>query len=220
MWHALRAEIAYFRPWLLGGYGIASGVIVIISIVFFTVGDDGPPAHVADGLRGMFLIIATMVVGFIVQAYRSEERRSRLLLAGPLTPRQLAAVTLLLPVVLFAIGIIAAALIIGLGAVISGRFEAETLNLVCFVGGQFFTYSQLGLLAAEATAAHGQRRLRAREVGWTSFVVGALFLAVMYLGLARESLTWYHLILGHLGVAMVAMVASFVLYTGRTDFTR
>ena len=25
MWHALRAELAYCRPWLLGGLGLAAG---------------------------------------------------------------------------------------------------------------------------------------------------------------------------------------------------
>ncbi len=28
MWHALRAELVYFRPWLLGGLGIAAFVVV------------------------------------------------------------------------------------------------------------------------------------------------------------------------------------------------
>ena len=79
MFHALRAELAYFRPWILGGLGIALGVVIIMSVVFHFVGDDGPPRAIATGLCGFFPIIAGMVVGFIAQAYRTEERRARLL---------------------------------------------------------------------------------------------------------------------------------------------
>lgn len=100
MWQAIRAELAYFRPWLIGGYGIAAGVIVIVSLVFYAVGEDGPPAHSAAGIRGMFVIMAPLILGFVIQALRLEERRTRLLLAGPLTPRQLAGINALLPLIL------------------------------------------------------------------------------------------------------------------------
>ncbi len=219
MWHALRAELAYCRPWLFGGLGIAAGVIVLISVVFHFAGE-GPAPHAAAGLRGMFLIMAPMIVAFIVQGYRTEERRARLLLAGPLTPRQLAAVMVLLPVVLFGIGVPGAALVIGAELLITGSLELETLNMVGFVGGQFFTYAQLAFLVQEAVAAHGQRRRRAAVAGWVGFVVAVLLLAPLYLVLAREIVTWAHLLLGHLVVALAAMAASVELYAGRTDFTR
>ena len=85
MWHALRAELAYAQSYLFGGLGIAVGVVALVSGVFYAVGEDGPPAHAAAAIRGLLLIIAPMVVCFVVQAYRSEEHRARLLLAGPLT---------------------------------------------------------------------------------------------------------------------------------------
>ena len=66
MWHALRAELAYSRSWLFGGLGLAIGVVIIVSLVFFAVGGDGPPSHAAAGIRGMFMIMAPMIVGFIV----------------------------------------------------------------------------------------------------------------------------------------------------------
>lgn len=218
MWHALRAELAYSRPFLFGGLGIASGVALIISIVFYF--DNDPPNHVATGLRGMFLMMAPMIVGFIVQAYRNEERRTRLLLTGPLTPRQLAGTTVLLPTILFGIGVVAAGFVIGVDALITGRFTLESLNLVGFLGGQLFTYTQIGLLAQEATAAHRQQRKRAATAGWAGFVAAVLLLAAMYVVLAMQSLTWTHIILGHLFVSAAAMVATVALYSGRTDFTR
>lgn len=220
MWHALRAELAYFRPWLLGGLGLGAGVVVLVSVVFYVVGEHGPPSHAASGLRAMFLIMAPLIVAFIAQAYRSEERRARLLLAGPLTPRQIGGAAALLPVALFAIGILAAGLMLGLGYLVTGKLELEAVNLVGFVGGQMFAYAQMGLLAQEATAARGQRRLRAAVAGWAGFAAAVLLLAALYLALAREVLTWTHLIGGHLIVAAAAGVASVMLYAGRTDFTR
>jgi hypothetical protein len=44
-------------------------------------------------------------------------------------------------------------------------------------------------------------------------------LAVLFLTLALQSLTWGHIILGHLIVAVVVMGATVVMYSGRTDFT-
>jgi hypothetical protein len=215
MWHALRAELAYFRPWLLGGLGIAAGVVIIISVVFQLVGDDGPPSHVAAGLRGFFPIIAGMVVGFIAQSYRSEERRARLLLAGPLGPRQLAGVTVLLPAILFGIGVLAAGLVIGAESLVTGKLEFETLRFVSGVAGMLFAMGQMGPLAQESTAAHRQRRPRAAIAGWAAFVMAIILLAVCqpFLGSIQGNL-------GQVIVAVVCMVAAATLYTGRTDFTR
>jgi hypothetical protein len=215
MWHALKAELAYFRPWLFGGLGIAAGVITIISVVFFLVGDDGPPSHVAAGLRGFFFMIAGMVVGFISQSYISEERRARLLLAGPLTPRELAGVTVLLPATLFGIGVLAAGLLIGAESLITGRLELETLRMISGVGGMLFAIGQMGPLAQESTAARRQRRPRAAIAGWALFVLAILLLSVLQMILGS-----IHGNLGQVVVALLVMVASWTLYQGRTDFTR
>ena len=93
-------------------------------------------------------------------------------------------------------------------------------HFLLFVGGQLFAYVQMGLLAQEATAARSQRRLRAAAAGWAGFVLAVLLLAGMYFTLAKELMTWIHLVIGHLAVAVLAAVASVNLYSGRTDFTR
>ena len=221
MWHALRAELTYFRAYLLGGLGIAVGVAAILTVVFLLVGDDGPPRSVAAVLRGMFMMMAPLIVGFITQALRSEEGRARLLLTGPLTPRQLGGVNVLIPTLLFALGMLISALSIGVEFLITGELALETLkSIIGFVGGQLFAYLQLGLLVQEATAASRQRRTRAAMAGWTGLGASVLLLAVLYLLLMQASLTWTHLVLGHLLVAATAMAASVSLYAGRTDFTR
>lgn len=220
MWQALRAEFAYSRPYLLGGFGIAVGVVVIVSVVFAVVGEEGPPDFAAAGIRGLFLIMAPMAVAFIAQGVRSEEQRTRLLLAASLTPQQIAFAAVLLPVVLFGVGALAAGLMLGVGYLLAGDLELETVHLVGFVGGQLFAYTQIGLLAQEAAAARGQRRQRASAVGWAVFAVAIVLLGILYLTLAQESLTWSHVIVGHLFVAAMTMVATVILFQGRTDFTR
>lgn len=220
MWQALRAELAYSRPYIFGGLGLGVGVVVIVSVVFAVVGEEGPPAPAAAAIRGLFLIMAPLIVAFIAQSFRSEERRTRLLLAASLTPQQIAFGAVLLPVVLFGIGALAAGLMLGVGYLLAGDLDIETTHIVGFVGGQLFAYTQIGLLVQEAAAARGQRRSRDSAVGWTVFVVAIVLLAILYLTLAQESLTWSHVGVGHLIVAGMAMVATVTLFQSRTDFTR
>ena len=212
MWHALRAELAYFRPWLLGGLGIAAGVAVLLTVLIqLSTDDGGPPSF----LPAMFLIIAGMVVAFIAQSYLWEERRARLLLAGPLTPRQLAGVMGLWPACLVGLGSLAGGLWVGVTSLITGTLEPATLPTLGGLTGQFFVYAQMGPLAQEATAARRQRRGRAAFAGWAVFVGAIPLLAASWF-----SFTSIHGHLGQLIAAMTVMVASTALYAGRTDFTR
>lgn len=212
MWHVLRAELAYFRPWLLGALGIAAFVSTLLTILtLFVDGSDGVPGFVV----GMFPIIAGMVVAFIAQSYRSEERRARLLLAGPLTPRQLAGVLVLLPVCLVGLGALFGGLWVAATRWIIGPLEPATLPTLGMFSVQFLAYAQMGPLAQEATAAHRQRRGRAAIAGWTVFVGAILFLVASQFFLGS--------LYGQLGMlisVVMAMVVAAVLYTGRTDFTR
>ena len=212
MWHALRAELAYFRPWLLGGLGIAVGVGgLLIVIIWLVPGADGTPGFLPE----MFLIIAGMVVSFIAQSYRWEERRSRLLLAGPLTPRQLAGVAVLLPACLVGLAALAALLKFGLFALFTGKLELANLGFVGAFTGEFLGYAQMGPLAQEATAARRQGRGRAAIAGWAVFVGAILVLGVSMV--FRNSIQGY---LGQLVAIVAAMAVGAWLYQGRTDFTR
>jgi len=212
MLRALRVELAYFWPWLLGGLGIAAFVVVLLSVlVRFLEDGDGPPIFVIT----IFPIIAGMVVSFIAQSYRVEERRARLLLSGPLTPRQLAGVTVLLPACFVGLGVLAAAPMIGLATLITGKFEPSALRVAAGFAGQFWAYAQLGPLAQESSAARRQQRPTAAIAGWALFVGVILVLAA--------SQFFLHSVYGFLGVGMAAvaaMGAAAALYQGRTDFTR
>jgi hypothetical protein len=212
MWRALKAELVYFWPWLLGGLGIAAFVVVLLSLlVRFLEEGDGPPTFVI----AMFPIIAGMVVAFIAQSYRVEERRARLLLAGPLTPRQLAGVTVLLPACFVGLGVLAAVPMTGLATLITGKLEPSALPVIAGFAGQFWAYAQLGPLAQESTAARRQQRSTAAITGWAVFVGAILVLAA--------SQFFLNSIYGYLGVAMAALAAMGVaaaLYQRRTDFTR
>ena len=138
-----------------------------------------------------------------------------MLLAGPLTPRQLAWVTVLLPVCFAGVGVLAAVPMIGLATLITGKFESSALPVVAGFAGQFWAYAQLGPLAQESTAARRQRRSSATIAGWAVFVGAILVLAACQF--------FMHTIYGHIGVvtaAVVAMMVAAVLYQRRTDFTR
>ena len=212
MLHALRAELAYFRPWLLGGLGIAVGVSALLTVLMHlpSVNSDAP-----SFVPAMFPIIAGMVVSFIALSYRFEERRARLLLAGPLTPRQLAGVMVLLPACLVGLGALAGGLWIGVTYMIVGPLESATLPVLGGFTVQFFTYAQMGPLAQEATAARRQRRGRAAIAGWTVFVGAILLLTASQFVLG--SIYGY---LAQLMVAATIMVVGVALYQARTDFTR
>ena len=212
MWHALKAELIYFRPWLLGGLGIALGVSTLLTVLMHlpSVNSDAP-----SFVPAMFPIIAGMVVSFIALSLRSEERRARLLLAGPLTPGQLAGVMVLLPACLVGLGALAGGLWIGVTYMIVGPLESATLPVLGGFTVQFFAYAQMGPLAQEATAAHRQRRGRAAIAGWTVFVG-----AILLLTASQFVLGSIYGLLGQLVVVATIMVVSAALYLGRTDFTR
>ena len=212
MLRALKTELEYFLPWLLGGLGIAAFVVILLSVLIRFVEDgDGPPIFVV----AMFPIIAGMVVAFIAQSYRVEERRARLLLAGPLTPRQLAGVTVLLPACFVGLSALATAPMMALAALIAGKFESSAISVVAGFGGQFLAYAQLGPLAGESSAARRQQRSAAAAAGWAVFGSVILVLAA--------SQFFMHSFIGHIGVAvavLAAMGAAATLYQRRTDFTR
>jgi hypothetical protein len=212
MWRALKAELIYSWPWIFGGLGIAAFVVVLLSVlVRFLEEGEGPPSFVV----AMFPIIAGMVVSFVVQGYRVEERRSRMLLAGPLTPGQLSGVTVLLPVLLVGSCALAGIPMIWLATLIMGKIEPSEYRVIVGFAGQFWAYAQLGPLAQESVAARRQQRTMAALIGWAVFSGAILVLAV--------SQFFQHQISGHLGVAMAAAAAlgfAAVLYRGRTDFTR
>ncbi len=214
MLHALRTELVYSTPWLLGGLGIATFVsTLLIVLTVFVKDSDGIPGFVI----GMFPIIAGMVVAFIAQGYRSEERRARLLMAGPVTPRQLAGLTVILPAVLVGIGALYGSLLIAatVWLVGAGALELATVPSLGVFSVQFWAYAQMGPLAQEASAAHRQKRGTATIIGWAVFVGAILCLVASQFVLKS---TFGPVVLAT--IIATTMIVAAVLYAGRTDFTR
>ena len=213
MWQALRAELAYFRPWLLGGLGIAVGVAALLHVLLGLLGEgEGVPTF----LPGMFPILAGMVVAFIAQSYRAEERRNRLLMAAPLIPRQLAGATVLLPVCFVGLGVLAAVLTIGATTLVTGKLEVGTLKMLGVLAGQFLIYAQLGPLVQEAVAAFGQGRIRPAIATWAGLVAAIPVLIAFYWLESQPAIY----VAGYLILLVVIMAASMGLYQRRTDYTR
>jgi hypothetical protein len=214
MLRALKTELVYSGPWMLGGLAIASFVSILLIVLTAVVKDsDGIPGFVV----GMFPVIAGMVVAFIAQGYRSEERRARLLLSGPMTPTQLAVIMVVLPACLVGAGalyglilVYAASLVVG-----SGALENATAPSLGLFAVQFWAYAQMGPLAQESTAAHRQQRKAAALGGWAVFAGSILFLVA-----AQFTLETLFGRIGMFAVIGTAMVVAALLFTGRNDFTR
>jgi hypothetical protein len=201
------------RPWLLGALGIAVGVAILTNLLAL-LGGEGTPEFVGDGLPAMFMVIAPMVVGFIGQGFRSEERRPRLLLTGPLTPRQLGILMVLLPTCLMALGVSASAIVLGVAHAVLGQVTPTTLIIVGSVFAQMFAIVQLGPLAQESSAAFRQRRRLASTVGWCGFFMSILLLVGCYF------ISRYQGMIAQAAIAVIVMIMSATLFTGRTDFTK
>ncbi len=222
MWHVLKAELAYVRPWLVGALGIATAVGILITLIFAFATDDSTDPWVAGGLRGMFLLVAPLVVSFIMQGYRGQERRLRLLMAGPLTPRQVAWVSALLPLLLLAVGVALAGTLILVESALRGAFDLQAVHLAAMIGGVMFATGQMVGLAQESAAARQQGRRAAARLGWTVFVLAVL----AYMGsqavsiVTQTSQTWPVLHATNAAIAVVAMGLSMLLFERRTDFTR
>lgn len=213
MWHALRAELAYFRPWLLGGLGIATGIVILLSVILriFNAGE-GVPSF----LPGLFPILAGMVVAFIAQSFRHEEKRAHLLMSGSLTPTQLATVTALLPVCLVGFGALAVPAMIVLAYLLSAGSVFPLASVSGVMLGQFLIYAQIGPVVQEAVAAHQQGRTRAAIAGWAAQVLLVPLLISAY-WLEDRPLVF---IPSYLAISMVLFAATVALYRGRTDFSR
>ena len=222
MWHAIRAELAYSKPWLAGALGIALGVVALMAGIFWANGGDGPDPSAAVGIRAMFPVMAPLIVTYIVLGYRVEERRARLLLAGPLTPRQLAGISILLPLCFVAIGVLATAAELFVETKISGRFSLESLNFAAYVGGMMLMMAFMVPFVQEAVAAHREGRRKASLAAWAVFIVAVAVYAVLSGGVVflKGDNSWpiLHTLNGVLSV--IAAIGIVLMHPGRTDFTR
>lgn len=222
MWHVLKAELAYVRPWLLGGLGIATGVGLLLTLIFTFGTDDSTDPWVASGLRGMFLLMAPLIVTFIMQGYRSEERRLRLLMAGPLTPRQVVLVSVLLTLTLLGIGVGLTLSLMLIEAALRGTFDFQAIHIATMTGGVMFAVGQMVALAQESTAARQQGRRAAAWAGWLTFVAAVLvYTGSQALAIVTETTVTRPMLHATNGaIAAVAMLGSVLLFERRTDFTR
>lgn len=222
MWRALRAEIAYYHPWLLGAFGIALGITALLAGIFSSVGGDGPDPHAAAGIRGMFPMMAPLIVAYIAQGYRSDERRARLLLAGPLRPLQLAGVAVLVPVVLAVLGAVVSAVVMAIEARITGRLDFESVHFVAYVGGMLFMMAFVALLIQEAVAAFRQGRRAVSIAVWVILVLAVAAYASVTGGVVvyQGPNSWPLLHGGNAVLSLAAAIGTIVLFTRRTDFTK
>jgi hypothetical protein len=216
MWHALRAELTYFRTPLLFAWAIALGVALLVNGLTFVADTEKQPDTVLTvGLPGIFFVIAAMVVAFIAQGTRGDERRMRLLLMGSLTPVHLGLILVVLPAALIALGVVLGFSLLVLATTIVGDLRAEPILMVSGVASQMVTVVQMGPLAQESTAARRQKRTAQAALGWTIFVV-AIFLMALFQTFEGTTPGF----IGNLTLAAALMTISAWMFCRRTDFTR
>lgn len=220
MWPVLRTELAYARSYILGGLGLGFGIAMLNTAIFAMAGPDGPPAFAAAGIRGMYLIMAPLITAFVIQGFRLEERRWRLLLATPASQRQVAGAMVLVPVAMLAVGLVAAAAVFSIEHLLVRPLAAESVRMAGYVAGLLFMMCEVGLMVQEAVAARRQGRRRAAFGTWALFVLVVLALGGLPFGAAMGKLGWGALTFGSLALAAIAMAATIALFAGRTDFTR
>lgn len=222
MWNAIRAELAYSRPWLAGGLGIAIGVTAIVAGAFYFGGGDGEAPYAAAGVRGMFTVMAPLIAAYIAQGLRIEERRSQLFLRGSLTPLQIAAISLAIPIIFATMGIAAGAIVMTIDAALTGRFDLRSIHFVAYIGGTMFSMAFTALLLQEAVAAHRQRRRKTALAAWSSLAVAAALWVTLNEGafIFRWPDNWPTLHLANVAVALAAAIAFTTFHSRRTDFTR
>ena len=216
MWHALRAELVYFRTPLLVAWSIALGVALLVNgLTYFSEPDEHPGTVLTVGLPGFFFVTAGMVVAFIAQGPRGEGRRSRLLLGGTLRPLALGIILVLLPAVLIAMGVALGGAVLGVATLMAGALDAKPIVMISAVASQMVAVVQMGPLAQESTVARRQGRTAASTVGWILFVA-----AIGVMALAQTNEGTAPAFFGNLALSVVLMIVSARLYGGRTDFTQ
>ena len=182
MWQLVDLTLRYYRRWLAFAWGMALAIAVMVQILT-SLNRSGDAPRLAFLLAGLFLVLASMVVGIMIQATDSSEKRARLLMTLPVTRDQLALAQVLSPLAVLALGVVvgSAASLAGtlLGA---GAAESRPFPLPLFIAGQtgFYMYFPTLIPAIGAYWQRGRRRA-ALGIGFL-LVLGFAFLTFLQLG--------------------------------------
>jgi ABC-type transport system involved in multi-copper enzyme maturation permease subunit len=161
---------------------MALAIAVMVQILTM-LNRSGEAPRLAFLLAGLFLVIASMVVGIMIQATESSEKRARLLMTLPVTRDQLASAQVLAPLAVLALGVVA-----GSAATLAGTLlgvpaaDSRPFPLPLFIAGQTGFYMYFPTLMPEMGANWKSGRRRAALGIGLLLVVGFSFLTFLQIG--------------------------------------
>ncbi len=186
MWRLIEASIRYHAPALAVAWAVAIGVAGLIHGLRW-IAEGWPGLGLTGFLAGLFLAVASMVVGFIVQGIEKEEKRTRLHMQLPFTRLQVALARVAVPLLLLAVGVaagIAVAVAAGrAGAAPRGLSAAHTLLVL---GAQFAFYLQIPALLVEAGHLRERRGAAAAAAVWLLTALGVVAAASFQLDVLKS----------------------------------
>jgi len=189
MWQLVSLTLRYYYRWLLSAWALALAIAVTVQILTWLNRDSGAP-RLAFLLGGLFLVVASMVVGIMMQVTEAAEKRPRLLMTLPVTRDQLALAQVLSPLAALALGVIAGGTVTLVGTLLGAGDESRPFPLPLFIAGQtgFYMYFPTLMPAIDALWKSGRRRA---ALGLTSLLVLG-FSALMFLQVSGGAIPGKH----------------------------
>jgi len=178
VWQLVSLTLRYYRRWLASAWGMALAIAVMVQILT-SLNRSGDAPRLAFLLAGLFLVLASMVVGIMIQATDSSEKRARLLMTLPVTRDQLALAQVLSPLAVLALGVVAGGTVTLVGTMLGVASEARPFPLPLFIAGQTGFYMYFPTLMPEMGAYWNSGRRRAALVIGFLLVLGFSFLTFL-----------------------------------------
>ena len=189
MWQLVKVTLLYYRRWLLSAWALALAIAVTIQILTW-LNREGDAPRLAFLLAGLFLVIASMVVGIMIQVTECSEKRPRLLMTLPVTRDQLAIAQVLSPLAALALGVVAGGAVTLVGTLFGAGAESRPFPLPLFIAGQtgFYMYFPTLMPAIDAHWKSGRRRAALGLV----FLLVLGFSVLMFLQIGRVDIPGKH----------------------------
>jgi len=191
VWQLVNLTLRYYRRWLASAWGLALAIAVTVQILTWLNRDSDAP-RLAFLLAGLFLVIASMVVGIMIQATESSEKRARLLMTLPVTRDHFALAQVLAPLAVLALGVVAGGAVTLVGTLLGAGTESRPFPLPLFIAGQtgFYMYFPTLMPAIDAHWKSGRRRA---ALG-LAFLLVLGFSVLMFLQISSVEIPGKHLL--------------------------
>jgi ABC-type transport system involved in multi-copper enzyme maturation permease subunit len=181
VWQLVNLTLRYYRRWLVSAWAMAIAIAVMVRILT-ALNRGGREPGLAFLLGGLFLVIASMIVGIMIQATESSEKRVRLLMTLPVRRDQLALAEVVAPLAVLALGVVAGGVVTLAGTLLTVPTADSRFPLPLFIAGQTGFYMYFPTLMP-AIGAYWQRGRRREALGIAFLLVlGFSFLTFLQLG--------------------------------------